>query len=121
MIRGARANRLDIWMNGLPVGYWEVSRGAERLAYCDDWVADEQGRPLYKTVRLAPGWAITNSSGDDPHNSVLSDGHAGVVWNTLWAQHLVTSLNAAFGLHLTPITDAEVIGFLEPSFAARHD
>jgi hypothetical protein len=33
----------------------------------------------------------------------------------------VTSLNAAFGLHLTPITDAEVVGFLEPSFAAKHE
>lgn len=84
---------------------------------------DSQGRPLYKTARLSPGWAITNTSGDDPHNAILSDGHAGVVWNALWAQHLVASLNAAFGLHLTPITDAEVIGFLRPSFnvSARSD
>ena len=77
---------------------------------------DDQGRPRYKTVHLSPGWAITNTSGDDPHNAGLSDGHAGVVWNTLWAQHLVASLNTAFGLHLKPITDAEVTGFLEPSF-----
>src|SRR6201996_1213669 len=55
MIRGARANRLDIWMNGLPVGYWEVSRGAERLAYRDDWVADEQGRPLSLSLPFTPG------------------------------------------------------------------
>jgi hypothetical protein len=82
---------------------------------------DGQGRPLYKTVRLSPGWAITNTSGNDPHNAVLSDSHAGVVWNTLWTQHLVTSLNAAFGLHLKPITDAEVIDFLQPSFTARHN
>ncbi|MGF6644746.1 hypothetical protein P3T17_002889 [Paraburkholderia sp. GAS82] len=79
---------------------------------------DDQGRPLYKTVHLSPGWAITNASGDDPHNAVLADGHAGVVWNTLWTQHLVTSLNTAFGLHLKPVTDAEVFGFLQPSFTA---
>ncbi len=79
---------------------------------------DEHGRPNYKTVHLGPGWAITNTSGDDPHNAVLADSHAGVVWNTLWTQHLVTSLNAAFGLHITPITDAEVIDFLRPSFRA---
>lgn len=81
---------------------------------------DDEGRPLYKTVRLSPGWAITNTSGNDPHNAVLSDAHAGVVWNALWTQHLVASLNAAFGLHIEPITDAEVIDFLQPSFAAGH-
>lgn len=80
---------------------------------------DGEGRPRYKTVRLAPGWTITNTSGNDPHNAVLADGHAGVVWNTLWAQHLVTSLNTAFDLHLTPISDAEVIRFLQPSLAAN--
>ncbi|WP_322030653.1 SGNH/GDSL hydrolase family protein [Paraburkholderia sp. J76] len=79
---------------------------------------DDHGLPNYKTVHLGPGWAITNTSGDDPHNAVLADTHAGVVWNTLWAQHFVASLNAAFGLHITPITDAEVIDFLRPSFRA---
>ncbi|WP_433704309.1 GDSL-type esterase/lipase family protein [Paraburkholderia sacchari] len=78
---------------------------------------DPQGRPHYKTVHLSPGWAITNTSGDDPHNAVVSDSHAGVVWNVLWTQHLVASLNAALGLHIKPITDAEVIAFLQPSFA----
>ncbi|GAB7525413.1 SGNH/GDSL hydrolase family protein [Paraburkholderia sp. 2C] len=116
---------MDVFDNGLR----KIAAANRHVYFLDDrawfrslWGArDEQGRPLYKTVRLSPGWAVTNSSGDDPHNSVLSDGHAGVVWNTLWAQHLVASLNAAFGLHLTPITDAEVAGFLEPSFAAKHD
>ncbi|WP_028202108.1 SGNH/GDSL hydrolase family protein [Paraburkholderia nodosa] len=79
---------------------------------------DDQGRPNYKTVHLAPGWAITNTSGDDPHNVFLSDSHAGVVWNTLWTQYFVTSLNAAFGLHIKPITDADVVDFLRPSFRA---
>ncbi|MEX3916274.1 SGNH/GDSL hydrolase family protein [Paraburkholderia sp. BR10872] len=79
---------------------------------------DDHGRPNYKTVHLGPGWAITNTTGDDPHNTYLSDTHAGVVWNTLWAQYLVTSLNAAFGLHIKPITDAEVVDFLRPSFRA---
>ncbi|MEX3941189.1 SGNH/GDSL hydrolase family protein [Paraburkholderia sp. BR10937] len=79
---------------------------------------DAQGRPNYKTVHLSPGWAITNTSGDDPHNVFLSDSHAGVVWNTLWTQYFVTSMNAAFGLHIKPIADAEVIDFLRPSFKA---
>ncbi|MCX5539935.1 SGNH/GDSL hydrolase family protein [Paraburkholderia sp. CNPSo 3076] len=79
---------------------------------------DDRGRPNYKTVHLSPGWAITNTSGDDPHNVFLSDSHAGVVWNTLWTQYFVTSLNAAFGLHIKPITDAEIVDFLRPSFRA---
>jgi hypothetical protein len=81
---------------------------------------DDQGRPIYKTVHLSPGWDITNTSGDDPHNAVLADDHAGVVWNALWAQHLVKALNAKFGLPIRPITDAEIIHFLQPSFAAQH-
>ena len=113
---------LDLFDNGLR----RLAAADRHVYFLDDrawfrslWgTRDDHGRPLYRTVHLSPGWAITNTSGDDPHNAVLSDGHAGVVWNTLWTQHLVTSLNAAFGLHLKPVTDAEVIGFLQPSFAA---
>lgn len=79
---------------------------------------DAQGRPVDKTLHLAPGWAITMTLGDDPHHAVLADGHAGVVWNALWAQHFVNELNAAFGFHFKPITDDEVIAFLQPSFTA---
>jgi hypothetical protein len=113
---------MDLFDNGLR----KLAAANRHVYFLDDrawfrslWgTRDDRGRPLYKTVHLSPGWAITNTSGDDPHNAVLSDGHAGVVWNTLWAQHLVTSLNAAFGLHFKPITDAEVIDFLQPSFTA---
>lgn len=90
----------------------------DRAWFRNLWGArDARGRPLYRTVHLSAGWAITDSSGDDPHNAVVADGHAGVVWNTLWAQSLVTSLNTAFGLHLAPITDTEVVTFLQRSFS----
>jgi hypothetical protein len=113
---------LDLFDDGLR----KLAAANRHVAFLDDraWFRslwgkrDDQGRPLYKTVHLSAGWKIANTSGDDPHNAVLSDGHAGVVWNTLWARHLVASLNAAFGLHFTPITNAEVIDFLRPSFAA---
>jgi len=117
---------IDAGMNLFANGMRKLAATNRHVAFLDDraWFSslwgtrDDRGRPLYKTVHLSPGWAITNTSGDDPHNAVLSDGHAGVVWNTLWAQHLVTFLNAAFGLHIKPITDAEVIDFLQPSFTA---
>nr|WP_036019935.1 type II toxin-antitoxin system HipA family toxin [Paraburkholderia mimosarum] len=48
-------NQLDLWMNGLPVGYWESARGNERLTYLDSWIDDEQGRPLSLSLPFTPG------------------------------------------------------------------
>jgi len=115
----AGLNRFDAGLRKLAATDRHVAFLGDRAWFAGVWGArDEHGRPAYKTVHLSPGWAITNTSGDDPHNAATSDGHAGVVWNTLWAQHLVLSLNAAFGLQLKPISDAEVIRFLQPSFDA---
>ncbi|MFM0094523.1 SGNH/GDSL hydrolase family protein [Paraburkholderia nemoris] len=119
---------IDAGMDRFDNGLRKLAAADRHVYFLDDraWFRslwgerDDQGRPRYKTVRLSPGWAITNTSADDPHNAVTSDGHAGVVWNTLWTQHLVSSLNAAFGLQLKSITDAEVIGFLQPSFTGAH-
>lgn len=115
---------IDAGMDYFNEGLRKLATGDRHVYFLDDpaWFRslwgerDDHGRPLYKTVRLSPGWAITNTSGDDPHNAILADGHAGVAWNVLWAQHLIISLNSAFGLHLKPITNAEAIGFLQPSF-----
>lgn len=41
-----RIQRLNIWMNGQHVGYWEKNRGEESLVYAQEWLANEQGRPL---------------------------------------------------------------------------
>lgn len=42
-------------MNGIPVGYWETARQGERLVYFDEWLADEQGRPLSLSLPFLPG------------------------------------------------------------------
>jgi serine/threonine-protein kinase HipA len=55
MSRRAKPNRLNIWMNGIPVGYWETTRQGERLAYFDDWLADQQSRPLSLSLPFVPG------------------------------------------------------------------
>jgi serine/threonine-protein kinase HipA len=55
MARRPSSNRLDIWMNGLPVGHWETTSTGERLAYRDDWLADPQGRPLSLSLPFTPG------------------------------------------------------------------
>ncbi|WP_267248882.1 hypothetical protein [Yersinia sp. Marseille-Q5920] len=41
-----RTQRLNIWMNGQRVGYWEKKRGEESQSYAQEWLANEQGRPL---------------------------------------------------------------------------
>ncbi|MBY4692606.1 type II toxin-antitoxin system HipA family toxin [Burkholderia latens] len=55
MARRPRHDRLDLWMNGIAVGYWEVRRGVERLVYLPAWVDDPQGRPLSLSLPFTPG------------------------------------------------------------------
>lgn len=73
---------------------------------------DGSGRPAYRSIVLA-GLEVTNTTGDDPMHAVLADGHAGLVWNTLWAQALVATINTRFGPVLPPITEDEVTRFLQ--------
>jgi hypothetical protein len=92
-----------------------------RLAFFDDraWFAslwgsrDAHGLPAYLTVAVGKELQVENSAGDAPGNAVLSDGHAGVVWNTLWAQALVKLLNDSFHLAVAPITNEEAERFLK--------
>lgn len=63
MGRRAKTQRLNIWMNGLPVGYWETGRQGEHLAYFDDWLADPQGRPLSLSLPFLPGNAPHRGEG----------------------------------------------------------
>jgi serine/threonine-protein kinase HipA len=42
-------------MNGIPVGCWETARQGERLVYFDEWIRDEQSRPLSLSLPFLPG------------------------------------------------------------------
>lgn len=55
MGRRSKTQKLNIWMNGIPVGYWEIGRQGERLGYFNDWLTDEQGRPLSLSLPFLPG------------------------------------------------------------------
>ncbi|EOC1335988.1 type II toxin-antitoxin system HipA family toxin [Cronobacter turicensis] len=50
-----RTSRLALWMNGIPVGYWDKHNGEDRLAYLPAWPADPQGRPLSLSLPFTPG------------------------------------------------------------------
>ena len=54
MGRKSHAQRLNIWLNGTPVGYWETLRGRHTLVYFDQWLADEQARPLSLSLSFKP-------------------------------------------------------------------
>lgn len=54
MGRKSHAQRLYIWLNGLPAGYRETSHGRHILTYFDEWLADEQGRPLSLSLPFKP-------------------------------------------------------------------
>lgn len=94
---------------------------AERpqVAFFDDraWFAahwggrDAAGQPAYRTLAFGP-LAVTNSVGDDPRHATLADGHAGTVWNALWAQSLVALLRERFAVDVAPLGDAELAGLL---------
>ncbi|MBS1161758.1 MAG: HipA N-terminal domain protein [Proteobacteria bacterium] len=55
MGRRAKTRRLNIWMNGIPVGYWETGRQGDRLTYFAAWLGDEQARPLSLSLPFLPG------------------------------------------------------------------
>jgi serine/threonine-protein kinase HipA len=54
MGRRAHARRLTVWLNGTPVGYWESAPGRTSLTYFDNWLSDEQGRPLSLSLPFKP-------------------------------------------------------------------
>lgn len=54
MGRKSHAQRLNIWLNGTPVGYWETSNGRHTLAYFDEWLGDQHARPLSLSLPFKP-------------------------------------------------------------------
>ena len=55
MGRRAHAQRLNIWLNGIPVGYWDATAASNTLTYFDEWRGDELGRPLSLSLPFQPG------------------------------------------------------------------
>lgn len=73
---------------------------------------EPDGTPKYRPVVVGGKLRVTNTMGDELENAILADDHAGLVWNTLWAQSLVMRLREVFGLPLTPVSDEEMARFI---------
>ncbi|HET6788679.1 MAG TPA: GDSL-type esterase/lipase family protein [Aquabacterium sp.] len=96
-----------------------------RLAYFDDegWFAshwgtrDAQGHRAYRPVNPDGLHPTTHSQGDELTHATLADGHAGTVWNLLWARALIDLINRRYAAHLLPLSDAEVVRFVARQYA----
>lgn len=54
MGRRRQSQRLNIWLNGTPVAYWDSGRAQDTLTYHEDWLADEATRPLSLSLPFRP-------------------------------------------------------------------
>jgi len=115
-------DNLELAVGNFNAAVRKVVASAPGAAYFDDaaWSARHWGKRAAGEVNPAVSieignrFKVTNTSGDDPHNALLADDHAGLAWNALWAQYLVERLHEAFGLPLKPISDEEVAAFVLP-------
>jgi hypothetical protein len=112
-------DRFDLALQSIVAGDTNLAFFNDRAWFSSHWGdRDESGNPDYGVVRLDGGFETRNSEGDDPGNATLADGHAGLVWNALWAQALVDLLNVRFQSGMPPITDFEISQFIERTVAA---
>jgi hypothetical protein len=72
------------------------------------------GRPAYREVLLGRGLRVTNTLGDLPSHACVADGHAGTVWNALWARAFIELLNRRFGLGIAPLGEDELLRVVDP-------
>jgi hypothetical protein len=106
-------------------GLRQLAAGDPRIAFFDDraWFRrtwggrDADGKPAYRAVNLGGAASVTNTQGDEPVNAVVADGHAGTVYNALWAADLVNLLDASFGTDIRPIGTDEIAHFADPTGA----
>jgi hypothetical protein len=117
---------LESAMGRFDAGLRALAETDARAAFFDDqawfrslWGSrDADGKPAYRAVRFG-AWSVTNTAGDEPWNATLADGHAGTVWNSLWALALVDLMNRRFGLAVRPIDKQELVDFVERSVAGK--
>jgi len=103
-------------------GLKAIVQGDANMAFFDDQAWFNRlwgtrlatGVPAYKKVRFGPRFEVSNTGGDTPDHATLGDGHAGSVWNALWAQSLVELLNQRFGLGVPALQDDELVRFIDP-------
>jgi hypothetical protein len=119
---------IDLALDQFDGSLRQLAERDPRIAFFDDrewfrtrWGArGPDGMPAYRQVAIGNALQVTHSMGDAPTNSILADGHAGMVWNILWAQSVSAALSGELGLPIEPIGDLEVQQFAASQLAAAH-
>ena len=62
MGRKSHRQQLNVWMNGLCVGKWSLTRSGEAFTYHDSWLNHPQARPLSLSLPFLPGNAAYRGS-----------------------------------------------------------
>jgi hypothetical protein len=110
-------NRFDDALRSLAASDTMVAFFDDRAWFRAHWGSrDGKGAPNYKVVSVGSSIKVAHAIGDAPTNSILADGHAGLVWNTLWCQSIVDVLSSRMKLPIRPIASIEVERFLESQF-----
>ena len=119
--------RLDAHAERFDAGLRRMAVEHEALFFSDrDWFRslwggrDAQGRPAYRIVEVG-AWQVTNTQGDAPQHATVADGHAGTLWNALWADALIELLNRS-GLNppIPRLTQPEMLSLLPDPSDNRH-
>lgn len=55
MATSSKSRGLTIFMNGLQVGTWQVTRQLETFSYSDEWISRGEARPLSLSLPFLPG------------------------------------------------------------------
>lgn len=104
------AAALDRFDDGLKA----IAEKDPRIAFVDDdtWLARRFGGrradDQKPRVEIA-GFVVRNAVGDAPEFLHTTDGHAGTIAAGLFLQHFIETLNARFGLSLSPPSDEEIV------------
>lgn len=102
-------DRFDNGLKTLAENDPQIAFFDERVWFFSYWGGrDVNGRPDYRILDLGDGLLVRNTDCDRLDCAVLLNGHAGTVWNFLWAQAFVKLINDRWNLHIDPLSDAEV-------------
>jgi hypothetical protein len=115
---GTQFRNISAGLDRFDAGLRQIAAGnPSRIAFFDDraWFRQRFGsrQEGFKTVTVSDRLRVEHTLGAHPRHSVLPDGHAGLAWNTLWAQSMVQFINERFALNIAPISDAQVRSYLE--------
>jgi len=116
---GETAN-IQAALDRFDAGLRNLARSVPPAAFFDDrawskerWGSrDAQGLPDYHALKVGDTITVSHAMGDDPLNSILSDGHAGLVLNALWCASLTQAISSSLGMPVAPITAQEIQRFL---------